>query len=108
MVLIGIAIVIIGLMLKLRSTLVIVVAGMVTGMLAGLPLFSDEGVLRGMIFLTRPGQEGLVNMLGRTFGENRLMTIFIFTLPATGLAERYGLQEQSAIFIRRIKAVTVG
>jgi uncharacterized membrane protein len=36
------------------------------------------------------------------------MTLFIITLPAIGLAERYGLQEQSAAFIRRIAAATVG
>ena len=36
------------------------------------------------------------------------MTLFIITLPAIGLAERYGLQEQSARFIRRISAATVG
>jgi len=32
----------------------------------------------------------------------------IITLPAIGLAERYGLQEQSAALIRRIRAATVG
>jgi len=36
------------------------------------------------------------------------MTLFIVTLPAIGLAERYGLQEQSARFIRRVSAATVG
>jgi uncharacterized membrane protein len=36
------------------------------------------------------------------------MILFIITLPAVGLAERYGLQEQSARLIRRISAATVG
>ena len=54
------------------------------------------------------GQEGIVNMLGRAFADNRLMTLFIITLPAIGLAERYGLQEQSAKLIRRFAAATVG
>jgi uncharacterized membrane protein len=36
------------------------------------------------------------------------MTLFIITLPAIGLAERFGLQEQSARLIRRIRAATVG
>jgi uncharacterized membrane protein len=47
-------------------------------------------------------------MLGRAFSDNRLMTLFIITLPAIGLAERFGLQEQSAALIRRISAATVG
>ncbi len=94
--LLGVVIVVVGLALKLRTTLVVVTAGIVTGLLAGLPLLSGGG------------QEGIVNMLGRAFADNRLMTLFIITLPAIGLAERYGLQEQSAALIRRIRVATVG
>ena len=47
-------------------------------------------------------------MLGRAFSENRLMTLFLITLPAIGLCERFGLQEQSAVLIRRFRAATVG
>ena len=36
------------------------------------------------------------------------MTLFIITLPAIGLSERFGLQEQSAKLIRGIRAATVG
>ncbi len=104
----GIVIVIIGLALRLRTTLVVVTAGLVTGIAAGLPLFSSEGIFQALPFLTKPGQEGIINMLGRAFAENRLMTLFIITLPAIGLAERYGLQEQSAALIRRFAAATVG
>ncbi|MEK6322982.1 MAG: DUF969 family protein [Acidobacteriota bacterium] len=104
----GIAIVIIGLALRLRTTLVVVTAGLVTGIAAGLPLFSSEGIFQALSFLTKPGQEGIINMLGRAFAENRLMTLFIITLPAIGLAERHGLQDQSAVVIRRFAAATVG
>lgn len=104
----GIAIVVVGLALKLRTTLVVVVAALVTGLLAGLPLFSSGGIFDSFPFLTRTGQEGIIDMLGRAFSDNRLITLFIITLPAVGLAERYGLQEQSARLIRRIKAATVG
>jgi uncharacterized membrane protein len=94
----GIAIVVVGLALRLRTATVILVAALVTGIAAGLPLISVAGA----------GQEGVINMLGRAFTEYRYMTLFIITLPAIGLAERYGLQEQSAAFIRRIHAATVG
>jgi uncharacterized membrane protein len=87
---------------------VVVAAGLVTGLVAGLPLFSGGGVFDSLPLLTKPGQEGIVNILGRAFADNRLMTLFIVTLPAIGLAERYGLQEQSARVIRRVGAATVG
>jgi uncharacterized membrane protein len=104
--LIGIVIVLVGFAFKFRTTLVVVTAALVTGLIAGLPLFSSNGFFPAM--LTKPGQEGIINMLGRAFSDNRLMTLFIITLPAIGLAERYGLQEQSAALIRKIKAATVG
>lgn len=104
----GIAIVIVGLALRLRTTLVVVTAGIVTGVLAGLPLLTSQGIFQDLPYLTKVGQEGIINMLGRAFAENRLMTLFILTLPAIGLAERYGLQEQAARLVRRIKAATVG
>lgn len=106
--LLGIAIVVVGLAVRLRPTIVVVTAGVVTGLLSGLPLFSAEGVFQHSTLLTRPGQEGIIDMLGRAFTENRLMTLFIITLPAIGLAERFGLQEQAAALIRRISAATVG
>ena len=104
----GIAIVIIGLAFRLRTTLVVVTAGVVTGLIAGLPLFSSEGAFQGLPLITKPGPEGIINMLGRAFADNRLMILFIITLPAIGLAERYGLQEQAANLVRRMKAATVG
>src|SRR5262249_15697028 len=51
---------------------------------------------------------GVINTLGKAFADNRLITLFIITFPAIGLAERYGLQEQSANIIRKIRAATVG
>ncbi len=104
----GIAIVIIGLAFRLRTTLVVVTAGIVTGLIAGLPLFSSDSTFQGLLLITKPGPEGIINMLGRAFADNRLMILFIITLPAIGLAERYGLQEQAANLVRRMKAATVG
>ena len=92
----GIAIVIVGLAFRLRPTLVVVAAALVTGLASGLPLFGAAG------------KTGIVDMLGKGFADNRLMTLFIITLPAIGLAERYGLQQQSAVWIRRIHASTAG
>ena len=106
--LVGVAIVVIGLALRLRTTLVVVVAALATGLVAGLPLFSHEGFFQHLPYLTKPGQAGVINTLGKAFADNRLMTLFIITLPAIGLAERYGLQEQAADLIRKFSAATVG
>lgn len=92
----GIAIVVVGFAFRLRPTLVVVAAALVTGVASGLPLFSAAG------------KTGIIEMLGKGFADNRLMTLFIITLPAIGLAERYGLQQQSAVWIRRIHAATAG
>ena len=86
----GVLIVVIGLALRLRTTLVVLVAAFVTGLVAGLPLVT------------------ILNLLGKAFADNRLMTLFLLTLPAIGLAERHGLQQQAAALIRRISAATVG
>ncbi len=94
--LIGVLIVVIGLVLRLRTTLVVAVAALATGLLAGLPL------------LAKAGQPGILDLLGKAFADNRLMTLFILTLPAIGLSERFGLQEQAAALIRRVRAATVG
>ncbi len=106
--LIGVVIIVVGIALKLRTTLVVVVAALATGLVAGLPLFSQEGVFQSLPLLTKSGQTGIINTLGKAFADNRLMTLFIITLPAIGLCERFGLQEQSATLIRGIKAATVG
>jgi uncharacterized membrane protein len=106
--LVGVAIVVIGLALRLRTTLVVMVAALVTGLVSGLPLFSHEGFFQHLPYLTKPGQAGVIHTLGKAFADNRLMTLFIITLPAIGLAERYGLQEQAANLIHKIRAATVG
>jgi uncharacterized membrane protein len=98
--LIGVVIIVFGIALKLRTTLVVMAAALATGLVAGLPLFSHEGFFVSIPLLTKPGQVGIINTLGKAFADNRLMTLFIITLPAIGLSERFGLQEQSAKLIR--------
>jgi uncharacterized membrane protein len=105
--LLGMVIVVVGLALRLRPTLVVVAAALVTGWLAGLPLYLPEVDPSTLAPGTKP-PEGLLNMLGRAFAENRLMTLFILTLPAIGLSERHGLQERAAALILHIRAATAG
>ena len=67
MVLIGILIVIIGFALKLDSIAVIIISGLVTGFAANMDL------------------NEILTILGQTFVNQRLITIFILTLPVIGI-----------------------
>jgi len=108
----GLLVVAVGFALRLKPTLVVVAAALLTGILAGIPLCSDFAALHFLPvirrFITQPGREGLIDMLGRAFADSRLMTLFIITLPAIALSERFGLQRQSANLIGKIRAATVG
>ncbi len=104
--LLGVVILLVGLRLRLRPTVVVVVAAIVTGLLAGLPLYAPEAP--SPVPTTPPPPEGIINMLGRAFATNRLVSLFIITFPAIALAERHGLQERAGAFIRRFRAATVG
>lgn len=90
MVLIGVAIVIIGFMIRLNPLLVVTVAGLATGLLAKQPLYD------------------IIEQFGKAFVTNRYMAIFIATLPVIGLLERYGLREQAESLVSKIKAATTG
>ncbi|MGG1252374.1 DUF969 domain-containing protein [Brevibacillus agri] len=90
MVLIGVAIVIIGFIVRLNPLLVVTVAGLATGLLAKQPLYE------------------IIEQFGKAFTTNRYMAIFIATLPVIGLLERYGLREQAEALVSKIKAATAG
>ena len=87
---IGVVILVVGLAARLRTALVVVVAALTTGWAAGLPLVH------------------LVAMLGKAFADNRLLTLFLLTLPTIGMAERYGLQGRAAGWIAHLKSATPG
>ncbi|MDO5016262.1 MAG: DUF969 domain-containing protein [Eubacteriales bacterium] len=88
--LIGVVIVIVGFAIKLDTIATVVIAGIATGLVAGIPL--DE----------------ILTILGDKFLSNRLATMFVLTLPVIGLLERYGLKDKAVDFISKIKAATVG
>lgn len=88
--LIGILIIVVGFILKLDTIAVVVVAGITTGLVAGLPF------------------DKIVETLGKAFIENRYMSIFIMSIPVIGILERYGLRERAAYLIGKIKSATVG
>jgi len=86
--LLGIAIVVIGFARRLNPALVVVVAGIASGLLAGL------------------GIPELLALLGRSFVSNRALLVLILTLPTIGLLERAGLRERAHAWIAGLKQLT--
>lgn len=94
--LIGVVVVVTGFALRLRVTVTVLAAGLITGIVAGMPIVGSDAA------------PGIVDTLGRAFANGRAITLFVLALPAIGLSERYGLQEQARRVILRISAATVG
>jgi uncharacterized membrane protein len=87
--LLGIAIVVCGFALRLNPALVVVVAGLSSGLLASLPV------------------NDLLTLLGRSFVSNRILLLFVLTLPTIGLLERAGLREHAHTWVARLRNLTL-
>ena len=88
--LLGIALVVVGFALRLNSMLVVTAAAIITGLLAGMDLHE------------------VISTFGKAFNDNRIIAIVWIVLPVIGLLERFGLQQQAAAVIRRLKNATTG
>ncbi len=87
--LLGVAVVVIGFVLRRNPVLVVVLAGLVSGIAAGMPIAD------------------LLALLGRSFVENRVLLIFVLTLPAIGVLEHFGLRERARAWITGIRGLTL-
>lgn len=90
LVLSGIAVVVLGFLLRLNPLLVVTVAALVTGLSGGLDLLT------------------IVAAFGKAFNDSRYVSIIWIVLPVIGLLERHGLQERARQMIGGVKAATVG
>ena len=88
--LIGVLIVIVGFILKLDTLAVVVVAGLATGLVAGMNPMK------------------ILETLGTAFITNRTATLFILTLPVIGICERNGLKDKAVDFITSLRNATTG
>jgi len=82
--------VVIGFAFRRNALLVVLVAGLVTGIAAGFDLFQ------------------IVASIGKAFTANRSMAVGWLVLPLIGVLERAGLQERAQILVRSLRAVTAG
>ena len=92
--LIGVAVVVAGFALRLRVTVVVLAAGIATVAVAR--------------WLDGDAAPGLLATLGKAFVDGRIITLVVLALPALGVLERYGLQEQCGRVIQRVGAATAG
>ncbi len=89
--LLGLLVIVAGFALRANALIVVIAAGILTGLLAGLPL------------------NDVVARLGELFVENRYMTLpVILIVPVIGLLEAHGLRERAETLIRRIRHATAG
>lgn len=88
--LLGIAIVVAGFVLRYNPVLVVVAAGVTSGLLAGMTA------------------TGLLALLGESFVGNRALLLYLLTLPAIGLLERAGLREHVHAWILGLRGMTLG
>lgn len=92
--LIGVAVVVAGFALRLRVTVVVLAAGIATVAVAR--------------WLDGDAAPDLLPTLGKAFVDGRIITLVVLALPALGVLERYGLQEQCGRVIQRVGAATAG
>ncbi len=87
--LLGVAVVVAGFLLKRNPLLVVIMAGLVSGMAAGM------------------GVGDLLALIGSSFVSNRALMLFVLTLPVIGLLEHYGLRERAQAWIAGFRSMTL-
>ncbi|WP_162048319.1 DUF969 domain-containing protein [Vibrio taketomensis] len=87
--LIGIVIITVGLALKQNTLLVILAAGIATGLVADIAVMD------------------ILSTLGQSFTQNRYMSLFILVLPMIGILERFGLRQRADELIGSMKKASV-
>ena len=88
--LLGIVIVVVGFAAKLDSILIIMVAAVVTALIAGMDPVK------------------FLETMGASFVSNRSMCVFIMTFVVTGTLERNGLKQAAAALMKKFKGATAG
>ena len=88
--LLGILIVVIGFVLKLDSILIIMIAAIVTALVAGMDPVT------------------FLETLGSSFVANRSMSVFVMVMVVTGTLERNGLKQAAANLMKKFKNASAG
>ncbi|HET7267844.1 MAG TPA: DUF969 domain-containing protein [Oleiagrimonas sp.] len=86
--LLGVLVVIVGFALRFNPVPVVVVAGIVSGLAAGMSMGD------------------ILTLLGTSFVSVRALLLFVLTLPAIGVLERAGLREHAGRWIGSLRSLT--
>lgn len=89
-VLIAVAVVVVGFALRINPMLVVTVAGVTAGLIAGITPVK------------------IIEAFGTGFAGSRSVTVFIVVLPVIGMIERFGLMQQARTLIGRLRSMTAG
>lgn len=89
-VLIGVLLIVLGFVLKLDVVAVVLISGLVTGLIAGMPFLE------------------VLDIIGKGFVNNRYMSLFFLSLPLIAIMERYGLKDRAAEAIQKMKSASAG
>lgn len=87
--LLGVAVVVAGFALRRNPVLVVVAAGLVSGFAAGKSVGD------------------ILALLGTSFVSNRVLLLFVLTLPVIGVLERAGLREHARTWIESLRGLTL-
>jgi len=88
--LLGIAVIVVGFLLRFNPLLVVAASALVTGLAAGLdPL-------------------AVLAAFGKAFNDARYVSLIYIVLPVIGILERHGLQERARTAIASLRGATVG
>ncbi len=82
--LLGVVVIVLGFAARLNAVLVVVTAGIVTGLVVNMPLLK------------------ILEVMGAALINSRLILIILLTLPVIGLLERHGLREQARLWVSRL------
>lgn len=88
--LIGILIIVVGFVLKFDTIAVVLISALVTALVSGIAFTEFLGIL------------------GEAFVNNRMVTLFLLTLPMIGLSERFGLRQVAVKVIEKLRGLTTG
>ena len=88
--LIGILIIVLGFIFKLNIVFTVILSGFVTAMVAGISI------------------PKFLAILGENFVSQRIVTLFIITLPVIGLSEQHGLKQSAEKLVKKRENLSPG
>jgi uncharacterized membrane protein len=99
--LLGLAVLVLGFVLRANPLLIVLAAALVTGMAAAWTPGASLGTLAH-------AATGTLAAFGKAFNSNRYVSVVWLVLAAIGMLERLGLQERARTWIAGVHAATVG